>query len=333
MQLIHFTIPARFACVAALAIAGGACAPSDPGSATGGRSGATGGVGMAGTGGSTNVGTGGDAAGTGGADAMGGSGTGGSDTSGTGGSDTSGTGGGGTATGGSDASGGAGGRGQSTGGAAGGATTGGGCGAAAFCDDFERTMLGADWMNENAANMIAIDTAQHHSGMSSVHIQYGTGGVNAFVASGKGYPFPNDSFWGRVWLYAKTTAEINHHVYIDLANSAQKGVSPNPSVRILNTQKMSFIATNTLGDKNGTSAVPLPQEKWSCFEWHIAAMMGKGTVELYLDGTVVPGTTQMNVSIPNVNTTRLGLQRFAPGVAAELWYDDYAVGAARIGCN
>lgn len=327
MQLIRFTIPARFACVAALAIAGGACAPSDPGSATGGRSGATGGVGMAGTGGSTNVGTGGDAAGTGGADATGGSGT--------GGSDTSGTGGGATATGGSDASGGAGGRGQSTGGAAGGATTGGGCGAAAFCDDFERTMLGTDWVLDGAqaATAVAIDTAQHHSGMSSAHIKYGTAGVAAFLDSPKGYPFPNDTFWGRVWLYAKTTAEPNHHVYIDLMNSAQKSVSPNPSVRILNTQKMSFIATNTLGDKNATSAVPMPQDKWSCFEWHITAMGGKGTVELYLDGTVVPGTSQMNVSIPNVDRTRLGMQRFGGGVAAELWYDDYAVGAARIGCN
>ncbi len=326
MQLIRFTNPTRLAWVAALALLAGACAPSDPvSSATGGKTGSTGGAGIPGTGGSTNLGTGGGATATGGTDATGGSGTGGIADSGTGGA--------GTATGGTNASGGAGGQGQSTGGAAGGATTGGGCGAAAFCDDFERTMLGTDWMIENAASMIAIDTAQHHSGMSSVHIQYGTGLVNAFLNSAKGYPFPNDSFWGRVWLYAKTTAETNHHVYIDLQNSAQKNVSPNPSVRILNTQKMSFIATNTLGDKNGTSAVPMPQDKWSCFEWHIAAMGGKGTVELYLDGTVVPGTTQMNVSIPNVDRTRLGLQRFATGAAAELWYDDYAVGAARIGCN
>ena len=331
MQLIRFPVLGRFAWVAALALAGGACAPSDPVSATGGRSGATGGAGVPGsggaTGGSTNVGTGGGATATGGTDATGGAETGGSTSPGTGGAAT--------ATGGTDATGGAGGRGQSTGGSAGtsnGGTSGGGCGSAAFCDDFERTMLGTDWMldAQTAANSIEISTAQHHSGTSSVHIKFGTGAMANYVDSAKGFPFPNDAFWGRVWLYAMTGLESGHHVYIE----AQSGATNSMGVRVLNTQKMTFIATNLqVGDSGGVSAVTMPQGKWSCFEWNIAASGGKGPVKLYLDGTEVPGTAIANATIPHVDKTRLGIQRYGGGVAGELWYDDYAVGAARIGCN
>jgi hypothetical protein len=77
----------------------------------------------------------------------------------------------------------------------------------------------------------------------------------------------------------------------------------------------------------------MPQGKWSCFEWHITATGGKGTVNLYLDGTEVPGTALPDSTIPHVDKTRLGIQRYGGGTAGELWYDDYAVGAERIGCN
>jgi hypothetical protein len=275
------------------------------------------------TGGSTSPTTGGSAAGAA---------TGGAGTSGTGGTG-SGIGGGGTGTGGADATGGAGG--QPNGGVAGGASGGAssGCGMAAFCDDFERnTMLGAEWMidSQTTANTIEVSSTQHHSGMNAVHIKYGTGAMANYVDAAKGFPFTNDSFWGRVWMYAMTGTEMGHHVYIE----AQSGPTNKSGVRVLNTQRAALVATNLqVGDKSGISAVPMPQGKWSCFEWHITASGGKGAVNLYLDGTEVPGTALTNVDIPHVDKTRLGIQRYGPGTAGELWYDDYAVGAERIGCN
>ncbi len=270
----------------------------------------------------------GTATGTGGADATGGSGTGGSDTSGTGGGDTG--------TGGSDASGGAGGRGQSTGGAgmSNGGTSGGGCGAAAFCDDFERTMLGADWMidSQTTANTIEISTTQHHSGTSSVHIKFGTGAMANYVDAAKGFPFPNDAFWGRVWLYAMTGLETGHHVYIeaqsgrdeqsrragaqhaenDLSRDQPSGGRHRPDIRppLLPCPKASGAASS------GTSPRPAEKERLPC-TW-----TGQ-----------IPKATLTGVTIPHVDKTRLGIQRYGGGVAGELWYDDYAVGAARIGCN
>jgi hypothetical protein len=325
MQRIPLLILVQFSGIAFLPILGGACSPSDSESESGGSSGATGGTlpGTGGaTGGSTSVGSGGSAAGA----------TTGGTLPGTAGATGAGTGGGGM--GGADATAGGGGVSQSGGGGGGnGGASSSGCGTATFCDDFERsTTLGAEWMLDNpqAANTIAVDSTQHHSGMNAVHIKYGTGAMATYVDAAKGFPFPNDSFWGRVWLYAMTGLEMGHHVYIE----AQSGPTNKSGVRVLNTQRAALIATNLqVGDQSGISTVPMPQGKWSCFEWHITATGGKGAVNLYLDGTEVAGTALTNATIPHVDKTRLGIQRYGGGTAGELWYDDYAVGAERIGCN
>ncbi|MEO8214575.1 MAG: hypothetical protein ABI560_15340 [Myxococcales bacterium] len=327
MRTISFSVPARCAAIALFAVVGGACASSSSSdSATGGKSGATGGSPGSGgaTGGSTNPGTGGSVTATGGADATGGSsGTGGA----TGGSTNPGTGGGVTATGGT-----AGGAGapQGSGGTAGASSNGGtsgGCGAAAFCDDFERsTMLGAEWMLDNSvmANTIVVESTQHHSGMNAVHIKYGTGAMATYLDAAKGFPFASDSYWGRVWMYAMTGLESGHHVYIEA-----RAATGSTGVRALNTQGTGKIATNLeSSDGGGTSTVSLPQAKWTCFEWHIM-----GGVHLYMDGTEVPGTAQTNWTIPHMTKQRIGVQRYGGGTAGELWYDDYAVGTDRIGCN
>ena len=328
MRRVHISPLPRFAWIAVLAIVGGACsASSGPASATGGKSGATGGAGaLPGTGG-----------GTGGTDATGGAGalpdTGGA----TGGSTNSGTGGEVTGTGGMDSTGGAGGQAQPMGGTPGtsnGGTSGGGCGAAAFCDDFEgSTMLGPAWMLDNsvAGNTIEVVSTQHHSGMNAVHIKYGTAAMATYLDDTKGFPFPNDSFWGRVWMYAMTGLETGHHVFIETRNGAQSDMS---GVRELNTQTPSILATNLQSsDNSGKSTVPLPQGKWTCFEWQVKATGGTGEVHLYMDGTEVPGTAKTGWTIPHLMKQRIGIQRYNGGTAGELWYDDFAVGTARIGCN
>ena len=50
-------------------------------------------------------------------------------------------------------------------------------------------------------------------------------------------------------------------------------------------------------------------------------------------GPEVAGTAQTNWAIPHMMKQRIGIQRYGGGTAGELWYDDYAVGADRIGCN
>jgi hypothetical protein len=218
---------------------------------------------------------------------------------------------------------------------AGDASVGQGCTGAVFCDGFEGSAaLKTDWTVDNSvpANTIEVVTNMAHTGTNSVHIKYGTAATASYVDESKGFPFMGNSYWGRVWMYAMTGLEANHHVWIEARTGAG-----GTGVRALNTQGGGYLATNLEStDGNKTSTLTLPQGKWTCFEWQIASMGGNaatGAVHLYMNGTEVPGTAQTNWVIPNLTKQRIGIQRYGGGTAGELWYDDYAVGTARVGCN
>jgi hypothetical protein len=210
-----------------------------------------------------------------------------------------------------------------------------GCSGAVFCDGFEgNPTLKSDWTVDNSvpANTIEVVTNMAHTGTNSVHIKYGTAATASYIDESKGFPFAGNSYWGRVWMYAMTGLEAGHHVWIEARTGAA-----GTGVRALNTQHNGQLATNLeSSDGGGISTLTLPQGKWTCFEWQIASMGGStatGAVHLYMDGTEVPGVAQTNWVIPSMTKQRIGIQRYGGGTAGELWYDDYAVGAARLGCN
>lgn len=210
-----------------------------------------------------------------------------------------------------------------------------GCVGAIFCDGFEgNPTLKADWTVDNSvpANTIEVVTNMAHTGTSSVHIKYGTAATASYIDESKGFPFAGNSYWGRVWMYAMTGLEAGHHVWIEA-----RGGAAGTGVRALNTQHTGQLATNLeSSDRGGISTLTLPQGKWTCFEWQIASMGGSaptGAAHLYMDGTEVPGVAQTSWVIPTMTKQRIGVQRYGGGTAGELWYDDYAVGTARLGCN
>ena len=91
--------------------------------------------------------------------------------------------------------------------------------------------------------------------MNAVHIKYGTAAMATYLDAAKGFPFPNDSYWGRVWMYAMTGLESGHHVYIE---ARVAGGNYYTGVRALNTQGNGMIATNLeSSDKGGTSKMLL----------------------------------------------------------------------------
>jgi len=332
---------ARKVAVGIVCCAIGACASSDkPISGTGGAGGGGAGTGGAVTGsggsGTGGSGTGGDVTGTGGVP----TGTGGS--SGTGGAPTGvggSTGAGGTLAGSGGATAGVGGTGTGTGGAGPGGASGAAgapssaCDATAvLCDGFERAMVGPDWTVDNsvAANVVEIVHDKGHNSMSSVHMKFGTGATATFIDETKG--FPATDYWGRVWLFVMTGLEAGHHVYIE----GSTGMNPsNTGIRALNTQNGGRIATNNAPpDSGGTSTVNMPQGMWTCFEWHIAATGGKENVNLYMNGTEVPGTAASTTpAVTNLIKQRVGYERYGGGMAGELWIDDYATGPMRLTCG
>ena len=335
---------ARKLAVGIVCCAIGACTSSNnPNSGAGGTGGGE--AGTAGVPASTGAAGKGDGGGTGGA-VTGAGGSGGSTstggTSGTGGAPTGvggSTGAGGTLAGSGGATAGAGGTVTGTGGAGPGGASGAAgasssaCDASAvLCDGFERAMVGPDWTVDNsvAANVVEIVHDKGHNSMSSVHMKFGTAATATFIDETKG--FPATDYWGRVWLFVMTGLEAGHHVYIE----GSTGMNPsNTGIRALNTQGGGKIATNNAPpDSGGTSNVSMPQGTWTCFEWHIAATGGKENVNLYMNGTEVPGTAASTTpAVTESDQAAHRVRALLGGMAGELWIDDYATGPTRQTCG
>jgi hypothetical protein len=253
---------------------------------------------------------------------------------------TTATGGGGASTGGSGGSGGnppSGGSGGSTaGGSSGGSSGSGGGGGAGgggsadcksfkLCDDFETDAPGmgaSPWkVSQGSGYTVAVDTAQHHSGMKSVHIMAPTGTGTGALTESK--TFPATDFWGRAWMRFKA-ASGGHQMFVAVNVQGDQ-------YRLFNTLGTDTFRTNEQkGDAFYDSGTKIPMETWFCFEWHIAA----SGASIYLDGMEMTKAKPTGWTVPSMSSLQIGYQRFQAGTSAgEIWLDDIAINTTQIGCQ
>ena len=356
----HATVfPANAECVGlALLVLGVACSPSNEptGDSGGGATGATSGVSGGGGSGAGGTTTGG--APTGGSPTGGASGTSGSPTGGVSGTGTGGAlGGAGQATGGgagiagggtsgtagqAGAPGGAGAGGSAAGmGGAGGA--GGSAGSnALFTDGFEGTSVDTTkWTPRlNGQGMLTIDTARKHSGNSSLRVSANNGYSTLLAKEGAPiFPAPNNQYFGRVWFYVPTPLPTDHVIWLE------GGVVANDQHEVRIGMHLGYGQINLW--QNGEVDIreptaPMRPDAWICLEFR----MGNDVLEIWMDGTRVDGLSTTNwVAANQMNGNTQPKTNWSPMYAAfrlgwelnagtrEIWYDDVALGHARIGCN
>jgi hypothetical protein len=87
------------------------------------------------------------------------------------------------------------------------------------------------------------------------------------------------------------------------------------------------------GEASASTGTAIPRGAWTCFEWQISATGGNGDVSLYVAGSMTAAATLKAQPIQALTEQRIGYERYAAGVAGDLWIDDYAIGSARLGCN
>ncbi|MES1173283.1 MAG: hypothetical protein ABUL62_03060 [Myxococcales bacterium] len=218
---------------------------------------------------------------------------------------------------------------------------------AAFCDDFDAaTSLGSAWSMDNTLNATikVVNTftttpgpTAAHSGTNAVQISFTTGSGYAMIVSKMGFPASPSTtgYWGRVWLYVETPAasDSGHTVYIE--GSTGMNLSNN-GARPLNTQsgKMSInIDPVGAGEASAATSMAIPRSAWTCFEWQISATGGNGDVTLFVGGAMTAAASIKAKAIQALTEQRIGYERYASGVAGNLWIDDYAIGTARLGCT
>ncbi|HEX2877615.1 MAG TPA: hypothetical protein VHP33_40480 [Polyangiaceae bacterium] len=213
---------------------------------------------------------------------------------------------------------------------------------AAFCDDFEAgSALGAAWTVDNTlgATVSVVNSfttmpgpTMAHSGKNAVQIGFPAKSGYAMIVEKAGFPAPV-GYWGRVWMFVETPASDNGHtVYIEGSTGMDL---QNHGARPLNTQggKMAInIDPVGNGEAGANSPTAIPRGAWTCFEWQISATGGSGDVVLYVDGAMMPVASLKAKPIEALVEQRVGYERYAAGGAGNLWIDDYAIGAMRLGC-
>lgn len=225
-----------------------------------------------------------------------------------------------------------------------------GCADAPVCDDFEQQTGGAPagrWTvgaaNCQGTGTVTVDTAVAHSGTRSVRVAGGGGYCNhAFF----GTSVPGSGvLYGRFWVRHTTPLPAGHVTFLALRDTADGGrdLRAGGQNRALQWNRESDDATLPAQSPAGVAqSVPLATGTWSCFEFAIDGAAGQ--LRTWLGGTEVPGLVVDGVPTPDVDQQwlarawhpavtdlRLGWESYGSD-ADTLWFDDVALGAARIGC-
>jgi hypothetical protein len=223
-----------------------------------------------------------------------------------------------------------------------------GCGAGARCDGFEGTQ--ADWTvttpDCSGAGKTAYDTAVTHSGSTSLRVDGAAGYCNhVFVRNTALLPAGASALFVRYWVRHTTALPASHITTVALrdVNDGNRDLRFGGQNGALQWNRASDDATLPEQSPAGVAlSAPLPVGQWNCVEFKVDG--SNGTMETWLNGTSVPGLLQDGVPThdidgqwlnrtyrPALSDLKLGWESYGEG-ADTLWYDDVAVGTARVGC-
>ncbi|MDG4831514.1 cellulose-binding domain-containing protein [Solwaraspora sp. WMMD1047] len=229
-----------------------------------------------------------------------------------------------------------------------------GCGAAAFCDGFENqagTTPSGDWQvtypDCQGTGSAAIDNTVAHQGSRSVRINGATGYCNhVFVGVTRDLSSLGAVRYARFWVRHTTPLPTQHVTFLAMrdANDGNRDLRMGGQNGALQWNRASDDATLPEQSPNGVAlSMPLPTNRWTCVEFLVDGAQGR--LQTWVDGTAVTGLAADGTPThdidgqwlnranwrPSLTDLRLGWESYGEG-ADTLWFDDVAMGTARIGC-
>ena len=213
---------------------------------------------------------------------------------------------------------------------------------AIVCDGFD-SAPGSVWSNDHDALITVTNDAVHvHRGAAALHYHIGPTTmtyVQADLSEQKSQPQPET--WLRVFVYVPTATEPYNTSLIELYESdgapfgyVGLGLDTGGHLELFDTVSPSMSMSST---------APFPTDRWVCVEWRFKELPSStdlakqsGEAQVWLDGnelTELHLTSGLNGPSPFA-TLMLGMtvNNQEPG-GGDVWYDDFAVGATRMGCN
>jgi len=268
------------------------------------------------------------------------------------------------------AAGGAGGLGGGSAAGAGGATASGGAtgsGAAAgstscatlpLCDDFEGVPAGSapdptKWIPtvlvdcaSTAPAKPTVDDSQHHSGTRSLKITGSAAYCDyAMVGNAAAFKAIGNVVYGRYYVRFEMALTDGHVAFMAFPDDSQggKALRMGGQNQALQWNRQSDDATLPAQSPVGIalSKVP-PVADWMCLEFMID--QAQGLISTWVDGVLVAGLVADATPTPDIDSQwgtsykpeltsfNIGWQNYGSG-PMNLWFDDVALSATRIGCN
>jgi hypothetical protein len=227
------------------------------------------------------------------------------------------------------------------------------CGSLPLCDDFESAAIEPGTWTLEAPNCnergtsIAIDSSQAHSGSYSVKVT-GAGGYcnHLFLTNESAVSSIDGPIFGRFFVRFEHEIEDGHTTFAAFHDSSQnKDLRMGGQSRILMWNRESDDATLPELSPTGISMSVRPTPgQWLCVEYRVDG--ATGTLTTWIDGAEVAGLVVDGTPTPDVDAQWLRNPGWRPqlvsagfgwegygGQSMNLWFDDIAVGPARIGCG
>lgn len=229
-----------------------------------------------------------------------------------------------------------------------------GCGTAAFCDGFEGQATGTPsgawsvtYPNCSGAGTATVDGTVAHGGGKSLRIDGAATYCNhVFVTANTSMAAIGPVWYGRFYVRHTTTLPVDHVTFLAMAdaNDGNNDLRMGGQNSALQWNRQSDDATLPAQSPAGVAmSMPLPTGQWSCVEFMVDGTAG--TMDTWLNGTMVAGLHEDGVPTqdvdqqwlskanwhPSLADFRLGWEAYGNG-ADTLWFDDVALGSARVGC-
>jgi hypothetical protein len=233
----------------------------------------------------------------------------------------------------------------------------GGCDAPGIvlCDGFEEAAVGGPPSTarftvalQNPQESLVVDDTRAARGTRSVRIRTGNGYERAVLITSSGFPFPDNHFFARALVYT-TTVPANAHFTLLTGVGKLAGASSDTFVRLggqFGILMANYFGYNAADQPQYSSSTPgnygdgvaMPKDRWACLEVEFAGTDHE--LRVWLDDEEI---TRLHVEnwapappnaawSPSYERVEIGFEAYGGQGDIDIWYDEIAIGSARIGC-
>jgi hypothetical protein len=220
---------------------------------------------------------------------------------------------------------------------------------AQLCDDFEAATLDAQW---TASGAVSLDTAEKARGNKSLHLHI-VGQNWATITETRTFPEMKNHFFGRLFFRATAIPTTNpsaaHWTLVAGSGNGTSEIREGGIVGKWGTGTDNQGAggtgdwTNADNDPAGNPK-PVPSNTWACIEWEYDG--ANNETRFWWDGVEHPsmhttstlhgGTQSVPYLLPQFTNVKIGWMLYQAPVnptTFDIWIDEIAIDAQRIGCN